>query len=114
MCERTQARAVWADSFITSPSCPVSESVRLPGMRVASTNRMSPPAGVHASPVTTPGTPVRCSSSSNSNRGWPRNEVTMSGVTRAGSVSPSARRRATLRQTLAISRSRLRTPASRV
>ena len=31
----------------------------LPGTRFASTNRISPPTGVHASPVATPGTPVR-------------------------------------------------------
>ena len=113
-CERTQASAACTDSFITSPSCPVSVSVWVPGMRVASTKRMSPPAGVHARPVATPGTRVRSSSSSNSKRGAPRNEVTASGVIRAGSVRPSARRRATLRQTLASSRSRFRTPASRV
>ena len=113
-CERTHDRAACTDSFITSPSWPVSVSVWVPAIRVASTNRMSPPAGVHAMPVATPGSRVRSSSSSNSKRGAPRNEVTASGVIRAGSVRPSARRRATLRQTLASSRSRFRTPASRV
>ena len=72
----------------------MSVSVCVPGMRVASTKSTSPPAGVHASPVATPGTRVRSVSSSNSKRGAPRNEVTVSGVTRAASRLPSARRRA--------------------
>ena len=99
---------------MTSPSCPVSVSVRAPRIRVASTNSTSPPAGVQARPVTTPGTRVRCSTSSSSKRGTPRNETTTSGVTRTGSALPSARRRATFRHNDAISRSRFRTPASRV
>ena len=47
-----------ADSFITSPSCPVRTSPPLPFMRVASTKRTSPPVPVTASPVATPGTAV--------------------------------------------------------
>ncbi len=97
-----------------SGSIPVSVSVRAPRIRVASTNSTSPPAGVQARPVTTPGTRVRCSTSSSSKRGTPRNETTTSGVTRTGSALPSARRRATFRHNDAISRSRFRTPASRV
>ena len=41
---------------MTSPSWPVRISLPLPGTRAASTNRMSPPVGVQASPVATPGT----------------------------------------------------------
>ena len=47
--------AARALSFITSPSWPVRISSPRPGMRVASMNRISPPTGVHASPVATPG-----------------------------------------------------------
>ena len=77
-------------------------------------NRMSPPAGVQANPIATPGSRVRSSASSSSKRGTPRNDVIRSGVTRTDSPCPSARRRAIFRHTLAISRSRFRTPASRV
>ncbi len=80
---------------------------------VASTNRMSPPTGVQASPVATPGRSIRSATSSR-NRGRPRYSATVSAVTRTGPASPSASRRATLRTTVAISRSRFRTPASRV
>src|SRR5213593_1310566 len=79
-CERTQDSAAWADSFITSPSCPVSVRLWVPFMRVASMKSRSPPAGVHASPATTPGIRVRSSSSSYSKRGTPRYDVTESGV----------------------------------
>ena len=56
-----------ADSFITSPSCPVRTSP-LPlappvFMAVASTNRTSPPAPVTARPVATPGVAVRAADS---------------------------------------------------
>ena len=44
-----------ADSFITSPSWPVSVSWLPPGMRDASTNSTSPPTGVQARPMATPG-----------------------------------------------------------
>src|SRR4030067_1080067 len=42
--ERTQESAACADSFITSPSCPVSVNALLARMRVASRNRVPPPA----------------------------------------------------------------------
>ena len=67
----TRLSAAVALSRITSPSWPVRISAPLPGMRVASTNRMSPPTGVQARPVATPGTLVR-SATSLSNRRPPR------------------------------------------
>ena len=77
-------------------------------------NRMSPPTGVQARPVATPGTLVRIATSF-SKRGAPedRGEIVRR---RSGSRSalPSAIRTAALRSALPISRSRLRTPASRV
>ena len=78
-------------------------------------NRTSPPAGVHASPTATPGSFVRFSISSSRKRR--RAEHLDDDIRRdhdRGESSPSARRRATLRQSAPISRSRLRTPASRV
>jgi hypothetical protein len=44
--ERTRLNAAVADSFITSPIWPVRVIRPLPGMRVASMNRISPPTGV--------------------------------------------------------------------
>ena len=58
-CARTHDSAARADSFITSPSWPVSVSEPPPAMRVASTNSTSPPTGVQAMPVATPGFLVR-------------------------------------------------------
>jgi hypothetical protein len=58
-CARTHDSAAWADSRITSPSWPVMESLPEPGIAVASINSTSPPTGVQASPVATPGTAVR-------------------------------------------------------
>src|ERR1019366_3398169 len=55
----TQLKAACIDSRITSPSWPVMVNPPLPFIAVASTNRMSPPAGVHASPTTTPARLVR-------------------------------------------------------
>ena len=56
-----------ADSFITSPSCPVSTRLLPPDpppfIAVASTNSTSPPAPVTASPVATPGVAVRAADS---------------------------------------------------
>ena len=52
--ERTYECAACTDSFITSPSWPVSVTRPLPGMRSASTTRISPPAAVHARPIATP------------------------------------------------------------
>src|SRR5213594_866393 len=51
---RSRLHAACADSFITSPSWPVRVICPLPGIWIASTNMMSPPTGVHASPVATP------------------------------------------------------------
>jgi hypothetical protein len=50
-CER-QRRC--ADSFITSPSWPVSSSLPLPGTATTSMNSRSPPVSVQARPVATP------------------------------------------------------------
>ena len=44
--ERAKVHAARADSFMTSPSCPVRMRSPLPRIGVASTNMMSPPAGV--------------------------------------------------------------------
>ena len=77
-------------------------------------NRMSPPTGVQASPVATPGTLVRIATSS-SNGGAPRMAArSPSADVTIGPLSPSAIRIAAWRSALPISRSRLRTPASRV
>ena len=89
-------------------------SLPLPGMAVASTNSTSPPTGVHARPVATPGSDVRRLLS-----GWkrarPSSSRTFGAVTETFLAwVPSATVSATLRQTEPISRSRLRTPASRV
>ena len=109
----TSDSAACALSFITSPSCPVRMSLPAPGMRAASMNRISPPTGVHASPVATPGTPARIATSASNFRG-PRIGARSSEPIFTCCVLPSAMRTATLRNTLPISRSRLRTPASRV
>ena len=109
----TMLSAACALSFITSPSWPVRISLPWPGTRVASMNRMSPPTGVQASPVETPGTLVRMATSL-SNLRWPRIGTNSPTSMRILSVVPSARRTAALRRTLPISRSRFRTPASRV
>jgi hypothetical protein len=72
-------------------------------------------AGVQARPIATPGSFVRSSISSSRKRR--RAEHLDHDVGRDDdrvASSPSARRRATLRQSAPISRSRLRTPASRV
>ena len=109
----TRVSAAWALSFITSPSWPVRMSLPLPGMRVASTNRMSPPTGVQARPVATPGTLVRMATSC-SKRGAPRMAARSPSPIGTLSTAASAMRMATWRHTAPISRSRLRTPASRV
>ena len=44
--ERTHESAVWADSCITSPSCPVMVSFPVPAYAVASMKRTSPPTAV--------------------------------------------------------------------
>ena len=97
----TRLSAAWALSFITSPSWPVRISLPLPGMRVASMNRMSPPTGVQARPVATPGTLVRIATSlSNLRRAEDRVQVARARCARARAL-PSAIRTATLRSTAA-------------
>ena len=106
----TYESAAAADSFITSPSCPVTWSLPSPGKAVASTNSTSPPTGVQASPVATPGSSVRCPTS-----GWKRGLPSSSRTTAGRTVRferrlPSANSRATLRQSEPTSRSSERTP----
>ena len=62
-CVRTNESAACADSFITSPSWPVSCSLPVPYMRVASMKRISPPTLVQARPVATPVSAVRSATS---------------------------------------------------
>lgn len=52
---RSQLIARWADSFMTSPNWPVRVSWPSPSIRLASTNMISPPKGVQAKPMATPG-----------------------------------------------------------
>src|SRR5665811_1742977 len=59
----TRLSAACALSFITSPSWPVRIRPPLPGTRAHSMNRISPPLGVQARPVATPGTDVRMATS---------------------------------------------------
>jgi hypothetical protein len=111
---RTQLIAACADSCITSPSLPVSVSRPRPGMSVASVTRISPPTSVQARPVAMP-TSFFSSATDGRNRGTPRYSVTLAAVISSLKVLPSTTTfRATLRQMEEISRSRLRTPASRV
>ena len=51
--------AAVADSFMTSPSWPVRVRPFLPFIAVASMKRSSPPVGVQARPVATPGVDIR-------------------------------------------------------
>ena len=83
----TRLSAACALSFITSPSWPVRISWPRPGMRVASMNRMSPPTGVQARPVATPGTLVRIATSF-SNRGAPRIAADRPRAMRIGPLPP--------------------------
>jgi len=62
MFDRSQLTASCADSFITSPSCPVRVISPIPdppslplSMRLASTYMISPPVRVQARPAATPG-----------------------------------------------------------
>ncbi len=111
---RMKDSAACADSFMTSPSCPVRTRLPLPCILVASMNRMSPPTGVQARPVATPGSAVR-SATSGRNFCGPRKSGMRSMVMISFSLAlSSATFTATARTTLASSRSRLRTPASRV
>ncbi len=84
-----------------------------PGTLEASMKRMSPPTGVQARPVATPGTEVRCAVSF-SNLLCPRIALKSSTVTETLAEAPSATRIATFLSTAPMLRSRLRTPASRV
>ena len=98
---------------MTSPIWPVTVSLPCPGMAVASTKRTSPPTGVTARPVATPGSDVRFRASAEKRR-LPSQVRTRASSIRAPLRLPSAISRAALRQSAAISRSRFRTPASRV
>jgi len=112
--ERTNDNAAWADSRITSPIWPVIVSRPVPGIALASMNSTSPPTGVHARPVATPGRDVRRRVSEKKRR-LPSSSRTRGSVTVTLRVAvPSATDRATFRQTVPISRSSWRTPASRV
>ena len=114
MCERTHESAACADSCITSPSWPVIVSAPLPGYAVASMKRTSPPTAVYASPVATPGSDVRLRTSPEKRRGAEpvaQQLVVDLDLRRACPVATCV---AALRQTSAMRRSRLRTPASRV
>ncbi|KAG0766053.1 hypothetical protein G6F22_017909 [Rhizopus arrhizus] len=123
--ERTTDTAADADSFITLPSWPVRISWPLPGTSVDSICSRSPPTSVQARPVTRP---ISFSSSARpkSKRRTPRylSRFLLDTLTSAFFLAPffaftgcgpaSAISFTTLRQILAISRSRLRTPDSRV
>ena len=98
---------------MTSPSLPVSCNPPLPGNVAASICKIAPPTGVQARPTATPGG-SSVSRSSSMNRAGPRSFCSEAVVTRNGGASPSAFLRASLRATDPTSRSRLRSPASRV
>ena len=77
----------------------------MPGIAVASTNSTSPPTGVQARPVATPGRLVRIRVSEK-NRRLPSSSRIRGSVTVTLRVTePSATWRATLRQAVPISRS---------
>ncbi len=86
-------------------------SSSLPSIFVASTWTMSPPASLTTRPVTMP-TWSWASSSPYSKRAGPRYSSSSPARTVTLTDASSATRRATFRAMLAISRSRLRTPAS--
>ena len=73
---------------MTSPRWPVSVSVPAPCMRDASMNSTSPPTGVHAMPIATPGFFVRSSISSSRKRGAPSSSTTVSRVSVDGLLLP--------------------------
>src|SRR5438094_1870133 len=110
---RSRLHAAWADSFITSPSCPVRVICPFPGIWIASMNMMSPPTGVHASAVDTPTSGARPATSL-CTLGWPAYFSRFFTVTRTVSALRSTTSRAALRSAPWISRSNWRTPASRV
>src|SRR6478735_2586022 len=111
--ERTEERAICADSFMTSPSWPV-RTRPSPGTAVASTKRTSPPVALTARPVATPGTAVR-SAASRKNFWRPSASRTASTSSSTGaSASLVTIFVAVLRRIEPSSRSSWRTPASRV
>src|SRR5690348_8630870 len=140
---RTTDCAAWMDSFITSPSCPVRISLPLPGTTVASMLSRSPPTWVQARPVTRP-TSFCSSARPKLCRRTPRylsrlpestlmvflgfaafaaatacltsplSKASFACLRAALRSSASVSSLTTLRQILASSRSRLRTPDSRV
>ena len=110
---RSRLHAACADSFITSPSCPVSVICPLPGIWIASTNMISPPTGVHANPVATPTSGLRPATSL-CTLGMLAYFSRFLAVIFTVSARPSTTSSAALRSTPWISRSSWRTPASRV
>ncbi len=111
---RTKVSAACADSRITSPICPVMVREPEPGTAEASTNSTSPPAGVQASPVATPGSLVRRRCSAKYLRLPSSSRAFLAEIVVLPRDLPSATRAATFLQIAPISRSRLLTPASRV
>jgi hypothetical protein len=83
-------------------------------MAVASMNSTSPPVGVYASPVATPGTAVRSAASWKNFCRPSASRTASTSIATGASAEPDAIRVAVLRSTVPSSRSRLRTPASRV
>ena len=82
---------------------------------MASTKSTSPPNGVHATAVATPGIAVRCATSSEKkNSGLPRNSVTLLRFIVTCLNVPLVIWVATFLQTFPILRSKFRTPAYRV
>src|SRR6267378_4453126 len=110
---RNRLHAACADSFITSPSWPVRVICPFPAIRIASMNMMSPPTGVHASPVATPTSGARPATSLWT-RGWPAYFSRFLAEIFTPVDFPSTTSSAALRSTPWISRSSCRTPASRV
>ena len=89
-------------------------SLPVPGIAVASMNSTSPPTGVQARPVATPGRLVRRRASEKRLRRPSSSRTRFAETDERPEGPPSAITRASLRQTVPICRSRLRTPASRV
>src|SRR6266550_1384845 len=110
---RNKLHAACADSFITSPSCPVKVIWPFPGIWIASMNMMSPPTGVHARPVAPPTSGLRPATSL-CTLGWPAYFSRFLIGIRTAPARPSTTSNAALRSTPWISRSSCRTPASRV
>ena len=105
--------ATIADSFITSPSCPVSVISPLPSIMQASTSRVTPPTAVHASPFTIP-TASDFNASSLSNLMVPRYSLRLEALILLVCVSPETIFAAALRHTAAMLLSNSLTPASLV